>query len=81
MLPKLCAEQNYGAAVAFAKTRSSMRPPASAGGERQQASRLLPVLLNRFGPLPFGKEPWWVQMKTADWRAANHERYKLFEKS
>ena len=28
-----------------------------------------------------GKNPGWVKMKTATWRAANRERYKLFEKS
>ena len=27
-----------------------------------------------------GKNPGWVKVKTATWRAANRERYKLFEK-
>ena len=28
-----------------------------------------------------GKNPAWIKVKTATWRAANRERYKLFEKS
>ena len=28
-----------------------------------------------------GKNPGWVKVKTATWRAANRERYKLFEKT
>ena len=27
-----------------------------------------------------GKNPSWIKVKTATWRAANRERYKLFEK-
>ena len=28
-----------------------------------------------------GKNPGWVKVKTATWRAANRDRYKLFEKN
>ena len=28
-----------------------------------------------------GKNPGWIKVKTSTWRAANRERYKLFEKN
>jgi ATP-dependent DNA ligase len=38
------------------------------------------VSKRRDQPYRSGKNPSWVKVKTATWRTANRERYKLFEK-
>jgi ATP-dependent DNA ligase len=35
----------------------------------------------RMAPYPAGSRSGWIKVKTATWRAANRERYKLFERA